>query len=90
MDQPAEVPAWLRDILVKQSGLEAREVTADARLDADLGLDSLDQVEIVMHVEELKGIEIDVEMIAGDARVCDLLDLIEKTVLQQAGGPADG
>lgn len=90
MDQLAEVPAWLRDILVKQSGLEPREVTADARLDGDLGLDSLEQVEIVNLVEEAKGIEIDVEQIAGDARVCDLLDLIEKTFLQKAGARADG
>lgn len=90
MDDRTAVPAWLLDILVRQSGLEPREVTAEARLDTDLGLDSLDQVEVIMHVEELKGIEIDVEQLAADATVNDLLDLIERTFLQQAGGPANG
>ncbi len=53
-----EILHKLTCILVEQLGLEARHVTADARLREDLGADSLDCVEITMAVEEEFGLNI--------------------------------
>lgn len=90
MAEPAPIEPWLLKILLRQSMLQANEITPDARLGADLGLDSLDEVEIVLMVENEKGIEIDADLIAADATVADLVALIGRTIAQRAGAKADG
>jgi acyl carrier protein len=42
----------VQDILTEQLNVEQRRITPDADIEADLGADSLDKVEIVMKVEE--------------------------------------
>ena len=48
----------IKDIIVEQLGVNADQVTADAKLMEDLGADSLDAVELVMALEEEFGIEV--------------------------------
>ena len=47
----AEITA-VQDILMDQLNVKREQVTADADIEADLGADSLDKVEIVMRTEE--------------------------------------
>ena len=48
----------VKDIIVKQLGVNVDEVTEDASFIDDLGADSLDTVELVMELEKEFGIEI--------------------------------
>jgi len=48
----------VKKIIVEQLGVEADEVTPEAKFIEDLGADSLDIVELVMALEEEFGIEI--------------------------------
>jgi acyl carrier protein len=62
----------VKEIIVEQLGVEATQVTENAKFVEDLGADSLDTVELVMALEEEFSIEIpdeDAEKITtvGDA-----------------------
>lgn len=46
------------DILINQLGVDLDLITPEAKLEEDLGADSLDLVEIIMAVEEEFGIDI--------------------------------
>lgn len=48
----------LKEILEEQLGVSLEEVTPEAKLQDDLGADSLDCVELVMRLEDDFGIEI--------------------------------
>jgi acyl carrier protein len=48
----------VRKIIVDQLGVDAAQVTQDARFIDDLGADSLDTVELIMALEEKFGIEV--------------------------------
>ena len=48
----------VKKIIVEQLGVEAEEVTPEAKFIEDLGADSLDTVELIMALEEEFGIEI--------------------------------
>ena len=48
----------VKDIIVEQLGVNADQVTPDAKFIEDLGADSLDTVELVMALEEEFDIEI--------------------------------
>ncbi|MDG2125522.1 MAG: acyl carrier protein [Verrucomicrobiales bacterium] len=48
----------VRDIIVDQLGVNADQVTPEAKFIEDLGADSLDTVELVMAFEEEFGIEV--------------------------------
>ncbi|MFQ5906343.1 MAG: acyl carrier protein [bacterium] len=48
----------VRKIIVDQLGVDAAQVTPDARFIDDLGADSLDTVELIMALEEKFGVEV--------------------------------
>ena len=48
----------VRKIIVDQLGVDAAQVTQDARFIDDLGADSLDTVELILALEEKIGIEV--------------------------------
>jgi len=52
------VEARVKEIIVEQLGVNADQVTPDAKFIEDLGADSLDTVELVMALEEEFGHEI--------------------------------
>ena len=73
----------VHDILVEKLAVEEAQLTCEARIQEDLGADSLDVVEILMAVEERFGISIPDEISEKVSTVDDLLEalaeMLEKT-----------
>ena len=67
----------VKDIIVEQLGVNADQVTPDAKFIEDLGADSLDTVELVMAFEEEFGIEIPDEDAEKITRVKEAVEYIE-------------
>ena len=63
----------VRDIIVETLGCDAEEVTPEASLSDDLGVDSLAAVELVMALEEATGLSIAEEDAANLKTVGDIL-----------------
>ncbi len=72
--------AAVRDILVEQLDVQAAQVTPAALIDADLGADSLDKVEIVMKLEERFGVTITDDSAETVKSVEDICDVLAKTL----------
>ena len=67
----------VKKIIVEQLGVEAEEVTPEAKFIEDLGADSLDTVELIMALEEEFGIEIPDEDAEKIATVKDAIAYIK-------------
>jgi acyl carrier protein len=78
-DKRQEIFDALKEHLVGR-GIESDKVSFEADLQDDLGLDSLDTVEMTVGLEERFGIEIPDEELEGVKLVSDAVDLIEKKV----------
>ena len=68
------------DILVEQLGVEKSQLTREARLEEDLGADSLEKVEIAMALDEHFDISLPDEAIERVSTVGDLLDLLPEVI----------
>ena len=66
----------VKEIIVEQLGVEAGQVTENAKFVEDLGADSLDTVELVMALEEEFSIEIPDEDAEKIATVTDAINYI--------------
>ncbi|MDA8105470.1 MAG: acyl carrier protein [Nitrospiraceae bacterium] len=67
----------VKEIIAKQLGVNAAEVTSEASFVEDLGADSLDTVELVMAFEETFNIEIPDEDAEKIAKVKDAVEYIK-------------
>jgi acyl carrier protein len=67
----------VKEIISKQLGVNAAEVTPDASFVEDLGADSLDTVELVMAFEETFNVEIPDEDAEKIAKVKDAIEYIK-------------
>ena len=67
----------VKDIIVEQLGVNADQVTSDAKFIEDLGADSLDIVELIMALEEEFGSEIPDEQAEKLLTVGDVTKYIE-------------
>ncbi len=68
----------IKDIIVEQLGVNADQVTSDAKFIEDLGADSLDTVELIMALEEEFGIEVPDEEAEKLQSVGDVIKYIEE------------
>jgi acyl carrier protein len=71
----------VKEIIVEQLGVNADQVTPDAKLLEDLGADSLDAVELVMAIEEEFGIEVpddEAEKLTTQAKIVAYVDGAEE------------
>ncbi len=68
----------IKDIIVDQLGVNADQVTPDAKFIEDLGADSLDTVELIMALEEEFGIEVPDEEAEKLQSVGDVIKYIEE------------
>lgn len=70
----------VRDVIVETVGCEAAAVTPEARLNEDLGADSLAAMELIMALEEKLDIEIDDTELDQFKTVNDLVSYLETKV----------
>ncbi|HHU56613.1 MAG TPA: acyl carrier protein [Acholeplasmataceae bacterium] len=70
----------IKAIIVNELGVDADQVTPEARLAEDLGADSLDAVELIMAIEEEFGIEVSDESAQKINQVKDIVEYVEKVV----------
>jgi acyl carrier protein len=68
----------VKEIIVEQLGVEAGQVTDQAKFVEDLGADSLDTVELVMALEEEFSIEIPDEDAEKIVAVTDAIDYVKE------------
>ena len=68
----------IKSIIVDQLGVNADQVTAEAKFIEDLGADSLDTVELIMALEEEFGIEVPDEEAEKLQSVGDVIKYIEE------------
>jgi acyl carrier protein len=69
---------------LEERGIESGKVSPQAHFVNDLGLDSLDMVEMTLGLEESYGIEIPDTELEDVATVDDAIDLIEKKLSVEA------
>jgi acyl carrier protein len=80
-----DVAEGLREIMAARLGLPAEQLVPEARLVEDLGLDSLDAVELAISVERKFDIEVPEEELAKLKTVADMVALVESRVQQTPG-----
>lgn len=68
----------LQNIISSNFGLDKEEIKLESNLQDDLGLDSLDAVELSMAIEEEAGIEISDDDFQNFKTVEDLLNYVNK------------
>jgi len=71
------VAEQINAILVSEFELPAESLTADATLREDLGLDSLDAVDLTRRLEEQSGIQVETRALAELNTLGDMYRLIE-------------
>jgi acyl carrier protein len=76
---PAEITTGLAEVLEEVAGTPADKVTPEARFDADLDVDSLTMVEVVVACEEKFGVRIPDEALAKLKTVGDAVTFIESS-----------
>ena len=78
----ASIEEWVKKIVISELDItteeEAKKVTLDADLVEDLGVDSLDTVELLMTVEDEFDVEISDEEAEGLKTVGDVVDYLQK------------
>ena len=67
----------IADIIAKQLRSDSEEITEDTNIMEDLGADSLDVLQLLMTIEETRGIVIPDEKLAGFTVVQDIVDYLE-------------
>lgn len=76
----SDIADRVKEIIVNQLNVSPEQVVPEARFVEDLGADSLDQVELVMHLEEEFGTEIPDEEAEKLQQVKDATNYIEAHV----------
>ncbi|HBY17303.1 MAG TPA: acyl carrier protein [Porphyromonadaceae bacterium] len=75
-----EIENKVRDFLIEDLEVDEEKIYPDARLKEDVGIDSLDFVDIVVIVEKNFGFKIKPEEMAGVATLDDFYSYIESKV----------
>lgn len=75
-----EIENKVRDFLIEDLEVDEEKIYPDARLKEDVGIDSLDFVDIVVIVEKNFGFKIKPEDMAGVATLNDFYSYIESKV----------
>lgn len=68
----------VRKELAKQLRIDIDTITADSKIQQDLGADSLDVLQLLMTIEEKFGIAVPDEALANFEKVSDIVDYLEK------------
>ena len=68
----------VKEIIEDKLGVDGVEITAETNFKDDLGVDSLDLLELVMAFEEEYSIELDPEELEGIQTVGDVMEFIKR------------
>lgn len=68
----------LQQILADNFEISPEKITLDSNIYSDLELDSIDAVDLVIHVQELIGRKISADEFKAARTVNDVLDVVEK------------
>lgn len=68
----------IKKVLVEAINVDEEEITPEAKLNEDLGIDSLAAVELALELENTFDIRIEDEELAKLVTVQDVMDIIEK------------
>ena len=74
-----EIESKVRDFLIEDLEVDEEKIVPEARLKEDVGIDSLDFVDIVVIVEKNFGFKIKPEEMAGVVTLNDFYNYIETT-----------
>jgi len=80
-----DIAEGLREIMAARLGLPAEQLVPEARLVEDLGLDSLDAVELAISVERKFDIEVPAEELTKLKTVADMVALVQSRMKQAPG-----
>jgi acyl carrier protein len=80
-----DVASGLKEIMAARLGLQVEQLVPEARLVEDLGLDSLDAVELAISVERKFDIEVPEEELTKLKTVGDMVALVESRLPQAPG-----
>jgi acyl carrier protein len=80
-----DVATGLKEIMAARLGLPVEQLVPGARLVEDLGLDSLDAVELAISVERKFDIEVPEEELTKLKTVADMVALVESRLPQAPG-----
>jgi acyl carrier protein len=80
-----DVASGLKEIMAARLGLPAEQLVPEARLVEDLGLDSLDAVELAISVERKFDIEVPEEELTKLKTVADMVALVESRLPKAPG-----
>lgn len=75
-----EIESKVRDFLIEDLEVDEEKIVPDARLKEDVGIDSLDFVDIVVIVEKNFGFKIKPEEMVGVVTLNDFYNYIEEKV----------
>jgi acyl carrier protein len=68
----------VKQILTNRLGIPAEEIRTDSKLVDELGMDSLDAVELAIATEREFGLEISDEQVAKLETVTDIMELVRR------------
>lgn len=78
------IEPWLLAIIAKQAGVEESEISDATKLADDLKLDSLDEMEMVIAIEDAKGISIPADdWLPEGATVADMNAAVQRITREQ-------
>ncbi|EIC83209.1 acyl carrier protein [Serratia sp. M24T3] len=75
--QKPEIYQQISELLVKLFELDADDITPESRLYEDLDLDSIDAVDLVVHLQKITGKKIKPEIFKSVKTVQDVVDAID-------------
>lgn len=75
------IEPWLLAIIAKQAGVEESEISDATKFADDLKLDSLDEIEMVIAIENAKGIDIPAgDWLPAGATVADMNAAVRRII----------
>ena len=80
----------VKQILTNRLGIPSGEITLDAKLVDDLGMDSLDAVELAIASERQFNVALSDEQVAKLTTVADIIALVQRLADEQEGPPREG
>lgn len=76
--QKQEIYQQISELLVKLFEIDESDIKPEARLYDDLDLDSIDAVDLVVHLQRVTGTKIKPEMFKSVRTVQDIVDAIDE------------